>query len=71
MTTNIKNIGLAAYAKMNGYKLLEVRRNDFVFDMPSGVENELRIDYANSQCSQHDVEICNLRDMQRLVRGQC
>lgn len=69
MIIEIKNISLAAYIKMQGYQLLKVNCYSFSFDLPQSTSEEiLRIEYLNSECSHHDTEVCNLRDMQRLVR---
>ena len=58
MKTN--ELGLAAYVKMKGIKLLRVEERTFVFETEKSVD-EMRVDYTNSDCYRHDNEVCNLR----------
>lgn len=69
MKTAIPNIGLAAYLKMRGYSIIGIEPRAFWFDLPDeNSAHELQIEYYNSECRRHDVELCALRDMQRQVR---
>ena len=69
MQVEIRNLGLAAFIKMKGYKLLEVGKYSFSFELKENqTEKTLQLEYYNSLCSMHDVEVCNLRDMQRFIR---
>ena len=70
MKAKIQNIGLAAYAKLRGHRLIEVLEHGFVFDMPDDYcQQAMDVEYANSESCRHDTEVCNLRDIQRTVRS--
>jgi len=62
MRLYIKGIGLAAYIKMQGEKLVDVQDKRFVFESDK-TEQEYQIEYLSSCCSYHDAEVCNLRKL--------
>lgn len=69
MKTAINNIGLAAFMKMRGYSLIGIEPRVFWFEVPhANSAHDLQIEYYNSECRRHDVELCALRDMQRQAR---
>jgi len=60
----IDNLGLAAFMKMNGLKLVKVIGKCFVFDERDGMsEEEWKIKYLNSCCFRHDTELMMLRKL--------
>jgi len=63
MKLEIDNLGLAAYMKMKGCKLLEVEGKIFKFESVEEKlsEDEWRIKYFNSCCFRHDTELMMLR----------
>ena len=64
MILEIDNLGLAAYMKMNGSKLIRVDGKKFVFEESDGMsEEEWRIKYFNSCCFRHDTELMMLRKL--------
>ena len=64
MTLEIDNLGLAAYMKMNGSKLIRVEGKKFVFEERDMItEDEWRIKYFNSCCFRHDTELMMLRKL--------
>jgi len=60
MMITTKDLGLAAYIKMNDVELLSVEGRVFKFNTIR-TENEWRVDYMNSSCHTHDVTLCELR----------
>ena len=56
----IKQLGLAAYVKMQGEHLLKVDGREFIFDSVVSAE-EWRVKYNNSCCMKHDSIVCELR----------
>jgi len=62
MRLYIKGIGLAAYIKMQGDKLVDVKNKMFVFESDK-TEQAYQIEYLSSCCSYHDAEVCNLRKL--------
>lgn len=61
-TIETKKLGLAAYIKTNGCKLVGMNGKAFVFES----EKELRvweIEYNNSCCQKHDQAVCELRKL--------
>jgi hypothetical protein len=64
-----KRLGLAAYIKMNGGVLLEIRDSKFCFETDK-TEGEWEIEYSNSCCYQHDSELVNLRNLLNKIKGK-
>lgn len=60
------DLGVAAYCKLNGLDLAEVRGREFHFSDPDGKARALAIAYANSECSRFDHEIRSLKKMTHL-----
>lgn len=60
LTIEVGHLGLAAYIKMHGQKLLRVDERKFVFESPRPL-SEWRVDYNNSCCMKHDTLVCELR----------
>lgn len=56
----VKHLGLAAYIKMEGCKLIEVKDKLFVFESDITIEG-WRVKYNNSCCMKHDSIVCELR----------
>lgn len=56
----VKQLGLAAYIKMNGVPLVGVEDRIFIFDSDLTLE-EWRVKYDNSCCMEHDTLVCELR----------
>ena len=67
LVLEIKDIGLAAYMKMHGSKVLGYDGN--VFQMQSNPEaksfEDWSLEYTNSCCCSHDNQLLQLRDMVR------
>lgn len=64
MEMYVTGLGLAAYAKMHGYKIKSVTKTDVVFDVESNdVENfkNLLLDFVNSECSVFDTWVTCLK----------
>lgn len=60
----VKHLGLAAYIKMEGCKLVEVEDRHFVFETDISLEG-WRVKYNNSCCMKHDAIVCELRHFLR------
>lgn len=60
MRIAVNQLGLAAFIKMCGAKLVEVEAKTFVFDSDKSV-SEWRVEYNNSCCMKHDTLVCELR----------
>ncbi len=57
----VKQLGLAAYIRMEGAVLLEVTANkEFVFQTERSLD-EWRVLYTNSCCMKHDALVCEMR----------
>jgi len=56
----IKHLGLAAFIKMEGCKLVEVVDKVFIFETDIPLDG-WRIKYNNSCCMRHDSLVCELR----------
>lgn len=56
----IKDLGLAAYCKSNGCKLLSCENRLFEFETNKKLL-DWEVEYANSCCRSHDQEIMSLR----------
>jgi hypothetical protein len=59
------DLGLAAFMKMKGLRLVSCVGRVFTFDSAEREElqRELEIEYANSCCRQHDSNVVYLRSM--------
>ena len=57
---SVTHLGLAAYMRMQGAKIIRVEGKTFLFesDRPIG---EWRVEYNNSCCMRHDTFVCELR----------
>lgn len=60
MVIQLRQLGLAAYLKMHGVKLIKVENKTFFFESDRS-EKEWRVDYHNSCCMKHDAMVCELR----------
>ena len=58
----IKKLGLAAYLKYKGCNLTKVDNREFHFETDRSVK-EWSLEYSNSCCFKHDVEVCELRKL--------
>lgn len=63
-TISVSQLGLAAYIRMRGAPLVDVRGKQFVFETERDI-HFWRIEYANSECSRHDALVCELRNSLR------
>lgn len=62
----IKDIGLAAYMKMNGFKVLGYDGQTFQMEGDSYKSfDDWSLEYTNSCCCTHDNQLLQLRDMVR------
>jgi hypothetical protein len=61
-TIEVKYLGLAAYMKMKGCKLLDIRSKIFIFECEKSYQ-EWEIEYANSCCRMHDENVMYLRNL--------
>lgn len=62
MVITVKKLGLAAFVKMKGGKLLKFGREGYTFDVNKS-EAEIEIEYLNSCCYQHDQQVMSLRSL--------
>ena len=60
-----RDLGLAAYVKMSGVKLLSCEGRVYKFDCEQEDFRELEIKYANSPEREHDSNVMFLRTLQR------
>lgn len=56
----VKQLGLAAFIKMQGLSIVKVLDRHFYFESDVPLE-EWRVRYNNSCCMQHDTTVCELR----------
>ena len=64
--TDIKDIGLAAYMKMHGCKVLGYDGSVFRMSVPDDRSaSDWSLEYTNSCCCTHDNQLLQLRDMVR------
>lgn len=61
-TVHIRSLGLAAYLKTAGCKLVTVEDNQFVYESDRS-EREWQVEYLNSCCYKHDSEVMSLRKL--------
>lgn len=60
----IRDLGLAAFLKMNNVRLLNVRDgNVFVFESEGRSVRDWELEYVNSCCFRHDRELMGLRKL--------
>lgn len=62
MVINTHRLGLAAFMKMKGCTLLRFENRRFFFETDRDL-TEWEIDYSNSCCYRHDLELCELRKL--------
>lgn len=60
MLVRVRHLGLAAYIKMNGAKLIGIDKRVFILETDRKLV-EWQIDYNNSCCMKHDAAVCDLR----------
>lgn len=61
MIIQIAQLGLAAYLKMHGQRLIKVENKVFHFESAKTAQ-EWRTDYSNSESMKHDSLVCELRN---------
>lgn len=61
MTIQVTQLGLAAFIKMRGAKLLRCENKVFHFESDK-TASEWRTEYSNSESMQHDSLVCELRN---------
>ena len=61
MIIQVNALGLAAYIKMRGDKLLKVEKKVFHFESERN-SADWRLEYSNSECQRHDALVCELRE---------
>jgi hypothetical protein len=59
-----KELGLAAFIKMKGHKLVSCVGRVYKFECETEVFRDLELEYANSCCRIHDATVMNLRQLQ-------
>lgn len=70
MEIRVKRLGLAAFVKINGGKLLghekdrHTGKGEFVFESDKSTR-QWEIEYSNSCCNLHDSEVMSLRKLMR------
>ena len=67
----VSDISFAAFLRLRGCELTEVEPRGFVFDKLSPETiRDYTLEYHNSECRLHDIEVCGLRDLQRAARSR-
>lgn len=61
---HIKELGFAAFLKLNGLKLVSFDRECWVFESEKE-ENELRIEWVNSEFSKFDKILLDLKNFKK------
>ena len=69
MNISTRKLGLAAYIKLKGQVLVGFRDGRFQFDSDRS-ENDWEVEYLNTECYHHDVELINLRRLMKNGRGK-
>ena len=64
MKVEINQLGLAAYVKINGGKIMGFQNGKFIMDTDKP-EQEWEIQYMNSESFKHDSEVMYLRKLMR------
>ena len=62
----VKDLGMAAYMKMQGYKLLDRKGREFDFTIKESEQDDFKkaqIEYVNSSFAVFDAEIMNLKKL--------
>ncbi len=62
----VKDLGMAAFMKMKGYKLLKRRGKEFDFAINESEQEEFekdQIEYVNSSFAEFDAQIMNLKKL--------
>ena len=62
--TECRELGLAAYIKMKGHKLVGCEGRVYMFECSPEKYREMEIEYANSSERVHDGIVMNLRQLQ-------
>lgn len=60
MQIEVKQLGLAAFIKMHGSKLLDYKNNMFIFESVS-TEKDWMLKYMQSECKEFDKSVMELR----------
>lgn len=60
MKISTKELGLAAYIKINGAKFLDFQNKLFFFESDKTLDS-WRVEYYNSESYKHDTELLSLR----------
>ena len=59
-----KDLGLAAFIKLRGFKLVSCESRVFRLESEEAITKmELEVAYSNSCCRQHDANVMSLRQM--------
>jgi hypothetical protein len=60
-----KDLGLAAYVKSRGFRLLSCENRVFKLESVENISSraEMEIEYSNSCCRQHDSNVMSLRQL--------
>ena len=62
MKVETRDLGLAAFMKMNGLELIDFFKPNRIFIFESDRdETSWRVEYLNSESHKHDTELMNLR----------
>lgn len=62
----VKDLGMAAFMKMKGYKLLKRRGREFDFEICESEQEEFekaQIEYVNSSFAEFDSQLMNLKKL--------
>lgn len=68
MVIIVKKLGLAAYVKMQGGKLIRVGKDGYSFEYDRSAK-EAEIEYLNSCCYEHDQQVMSLRALKETNYG--
>jgi hypothetical protein len=60
----VRQLGLAAFIKMNGAALKGIEEKEFLLETEIPLD-KWRLDYNNSCCIKHDALVCELRHFLR------
>lgn len=66
ITATVKDLGMAAYMKMQGYKLIRRRGREYDFAIEECEQDQfykVQIEYVNSSFATFDSEIMNLKKL--------
>ena len=69
-TMETRDLGLAAYMKMHGVKLVSTANRTYSFEGDGGkTVDDWAVEYSNSCCHRHDTELVGLRKMMSRTRA--